>query len=301
VNERDCAEIRHPDTPCSKPKSCRNCENQGHDGSFDKKCSKFKSEQIIVKMKIDQDISFGKARELYEESVNSKMQQQAAKIMKEIETAAEIQAQSLEAIIKRRNEFNKEADQLEQENIEMQQALERLMNAKRTNEMLKQNLATMQAQNHPNEVLAEQTPVPMIFDTTDRTKRSIEGTSKNPLPKGRKIQDKDNESSRKSMKPTEIEETSSEDDQNQTKYTKQKNDVAITPDTYDELPTGAQDHIKNCYNSIDFSTSQTPLFVMRNNKIEICETKTKKQQTSAQELYFHIASKHILDIRLQTP
>jgi hypothetical protein len=94
---KDCATLKH-EGQCTSPKKCSNCE--GPHGSFDKKFPIFKREEAIIRLKIEQGISFGYARKLYMEKMEttkatfSQMalemaEEEAARLVNEIESVKE--------------------------------------------------------------------------------------------------------------------------------------------------------------------------------------------------------------------
>jgi hypothetical protein len=94
---KDCATLKH-EGQCTSPKKCLNCE--GPHGSFDKNCPIFKREEAIIRLKIEQGVSFGYARKLYMEKVETTKEtysqmalemaeEEAARLANEIESVKE--------------------------------------------------------------------------------------------------------------------------------------------------------------------------------------------------------------------
>jgi hypothetical protein len=68
---KDYATLKH-EGQCTAPRKCANCEGpQAPRSPFDKNCPIYKREEAIIKLKIEQGISFGYARKLYMEKVES--------------------------------------------------------------------------------------------------------------------------------------------------------------------------------------------------------------------------------------
>jgi hypothetical protein len=135
---RDCKETAHPGAPCSGPKFCRNCKTNGSPhGSFDKTCPTLQTEIVITRMKVDQNISYGQARQQFEAQIQKCKETYAQKVKQAVEDEAKKNAEELQEIQDGRRKLQEqrlllklELQQLKKETedlIRMQQEKEKLM------------------------------------------------------------------------------------------------------------------------------------------------------------------------------
>jgi hypothetical protein len=142
---KDCAVIKH-EGQCSSPLKCRNCN--GSHGSFDKMCPIFKREEAIIKLKIDQGISFGYARKLYMDKVDSTKVTYCQMAMNMAEEEAFRLADEIECVREKnqRTEFMKE--ELKKEIKKLEEATKEILNLQRRKNVLEGILTSNQQENY---------------------------------------------------------------------------------------------------------------------------------------------------------
>jgi hypothetical protein len=144
---KDCAQIRHENS-CDKPKKCCNCE--GPHSSWDKTCPILKREQDIIRLKIAQNISFGMARKLYMDRLETTKKSYAEVVMQAADEEAQNMAEEIDAVRKRIEDAKKQKQILDEE-IEKLNELARECVKKTKQKKVLQNIINMNTQNNTTE------------------------------------------------------------------------------------------------------------------------------------------------------
>jgi hypothetical protein len=138
-NCRNCAAERHEGSPCTLDPFCRNCpENNNNHGTFDRKCPTLEKEVVITRIKVDQNISYGQARHIFESNFKNEQVSYASKLKQAMQNEAEETVSKLKDIQESRKQIAEEKLKLMKEMTAMQEEMEELMKLKRDMEEMRQ-------------------------------------------------------------------------------------------------------------------------------------------------------------------
>jgi len=157
---RWCAEVAHQGTPC-KGKYCRNCKDGAKKihGTFDKECPMFETEVAIVRLKIDNNWSYGQARAFLMKETQKAADTHKSSILETMARNARQRAEDSANIKEERLKAEFEIAQLEKEVEELRATTLRLItlrNDKMKLLQLQQQMQDKQVDNHMDNQMQQQ-------------------------------------------------------------------------------------------------------------------------------------------------
>jgi hypothetical protein len=141
---RNCKEKAHHGTPCTG-KYCRNCKVSEKHGTFDKECPMFELEVAIVRLKVDNNWSYGQARAALNKEINKSAESYKNSISETISKAARERAMESESIKVALTQNNLEIEKLKEEIQALKESSEtfiKLRNEQKKLLQFNQNIAT---------------------------------------------------------------------------------------------------------------------------------------------------------------
>jgi hypothetical protein len=128
---KDCAEPKHEEI-CEKPKCCVNCKpSRNAHSSFDKNCETRFVENVIIRIKVDESISYGLARKIFDDKIQNAKQSYAEMATEYAENFAREQINELTSIIEKREHVENILQAVETENQQLKETIEKLVRAKK--------------------------------------------------------------------------------------------------------------------------------------------------------------------------
>jgi hypothetical protein len=170
---RHCDKPIHQGTLCAG-KFCRNCKKDTH-GSFDRNCPTFEVEVAIVRLKIDNNISYGQARAIMSKDMDKCANSYVNKVLSQYQLASKNRAMESEDVKKAIEQNLKEIDELKEEIAKLQETTRTLEDLKAQKKaIIEHNNSLMNANQAPT---TTQYTVPFPITPTPK---STKVTSKAP-------------------------------------------------------------------------------------------------------------------------
>jgi hypothetical protein len=170
---KDCGEIKHPDSNCDV-KRCRNC-NAAH-SSFDRQCPVRVKEDAITRMKVEERISYGMARNKFMNEVKKTISY-ADTIRMAIENEAARNSHHLSELKEQREQAEHILDEIREETKQLEALAIEIREAKKRRDMLTA-FVSMNENDEPLEI-TDDDEEQMDAETSNEQKRSRASDSEN--------------------------------------------------------------------------------------------------------------------------